>query len=149
MRLDRGRGATHNHTVSWDKRATVRRPGNEPRRQSGVHIVYLGLTSDADRDGLEQPATLRAGDSFRLLPGAAITFGSSTLCEVTIASPQLSRAHALISFVPGLSAQLVLVDLMSRNGTWVDGRGAPIQRVEIGGEFTLARAYRFRIQPAS
>jgi pSer/pThr/pTyr-binding forkhead associated (FHA) protein len=134
--------------MSWDSRATVRRPGNAPSRGAGMYIVYVGLTESAEGDGLDRPTSMRVGDSFRLLPGAAITFGRSELCEVTIPSQQLSRAHALISFVPGNGAELLLVDLGSRNGTWVDGRGAPVQRIQPGAEFTLARAYRFRVQPA-
>ncbi len=132
--------------MTWDKRATVRRPGNEARRDKGVFIVYLGLTEQAAARGVPEPRQLRVGDSFRLLPGAAITLGRSELCEITIDAEQLSRAHALVTFVPGHDAKLMLVDLMSQNGTWVEGRGAPMHELAAGAVFSLAKAYRFRIQ---
>lgn len=135
--------------MSWDKRATVRRPGNEARRDKGVFIVYLGLTEQAQARGVPEPRSLRVGDSFRLLPGAAITLGRSELCEITVDTEQLSRAHALISFVPGPEPKLMLVDLLSRNGTWVEGNGAPAQSLDPGAVFSLAQAYRFRVQAVS
>jgi pSer/pThr/pTyr-binding forkhead associated (FHA) protein len=134
--------------MSWDSKATVRRSGNEPARRAGMHVVYLGLTQDAQHQGITEAGELRVGDSFRLLPGAAITFGRGHLCEVTIPSEQLSRAHAMISFVPGDEVGLVLVDLRSRNGTWVKDRSASVHHLSSGAEFNLARAFRFRCQPA-
>ena len=135
--------------MSWDKRATTRRPGApEPKRAAGMYIVYLGIVGEAVSAGVTDAAALRVGDAFRLLPGAAITFGRSELCEVTIPSDQLSRAHALITFLPGSGTELALVDLRSRNGTWVREHQAPVHHVGPGGEFTLAKAFRFRCQPA-
>ena len=134
--------------TGWDNKATVRRPGNEPNRKSGVYVVYLGLTDLAAHQGVVEPGDLRVGDSFRLLPGAAITFGRSPLCEITIPSDALSRAHAIISFAPGKDVGFVLVDLRSRNGTWVKGRSAPVHHLTPGAEFTLAQAFRFRCQAA-
>ncbi len=113
-----------------------------------MYIVYLGIVPDAARSGVTDGAALRVGDAFRLLPGAAITFGRSELCEVTIPSDQLSRAHALISFLPGSGTELALIDLRSRNGTWMRDHKAPVHHVGPGGEFTLAKAFRFRCQPA-
>ncbi len=135
--------------MSWDKRATTRRQGApEPERAAGMYIVYLGTVHEAAAAGVTDGASLRVGDAFRLLPGAAITFGRSELCEVTIQSDQLSRAHALITFLPGNGTELALVDLQSRNGTWVRDHEAPVHHVGPGAEFILARAFRFRCQPA-
>jgi pSer/pThr/pTyr-binding forkhead associated (FHA) protein len=134
--------------MSWDKRATVRRPGNEAKRDRGMFIVYVGLSPEAVAQGIADPSTLRVGDSFRLLPGSAITLGRSELCEITVDDDALSRAHALVSFVPGPDTKLVLVDLKSQNGTWVGGRGAPVQHIEPGAVFSLAKTYLFRVQPA-
>ena len=113
-----------------------------------MYIVYVGLSDEAAKQGVDEPRGLRVGDSFRLLPGSAITFGRSRLCEVTIEDERLSRAHALLSFLPGDESKLMLVDLMSRTGTWVDGRSAPVQTIEPGAELVLAKSYRFRVQPA-
>lgn len=135
--------------MTWDKRATVRRPAETPpKRSSGVYLVYLGLTDKAARRREPEPASLQVGDVFRLLPGKAITIGRSRLCEVTVEAASVSSAHALVSFMPGDDLRLALVDLDSRTGTKVDGRRAPVQYLEAGGEFVVADAYRFRCQPA-
>jgi len=135
--------------MSWDKRATTRRAGTPaPDRAAGMYIVYLGIATEAAAAGVSDGGALRVGDAFRLLPGVAITFGRSELCEVTIQSEQLSRSHALITFLPGDGTELALVDLKSRNGTWVESNDGPVHHVGPGAEFTLAKAFRFRCQPA-
>ncbi len=132
--------------VAWDKRATVRRGDTVEFR--GTYIVYLGLTDHARSMCIGEPPRLNAGDAFRLLPGAAITFGRSELCEVTIASTHVSRAHALIAFVPGGNNYMALFDLQSRSGSWVGGRNRPLHLISDGSEFSLGKAFRFRCQPA-
>jgi hypothetical protein len=134
---------------SWDKRATQRRQdAPEPRRADGMHIVYLGITDDARQAGIREPEGLRVGDAFRLLPGAVITFGRDELCEVTVPSREVSSTHALVSFLPGSQARLLLADLGSDTGTWVGDRRAPVQQLAAGAEFTLGKTFRFRCQPA-
>jgi pSer/pThr/pTyr-binding forkhead associated (FHA) protein len=134
--------------MTWDRKATQRRPGSAPpRREAGMNIVYLGLTEEAAPG--DAPPTLRVGDSFRLLPGHAITLGRSQLCEVSLPSKRLSRAHALVTFMPGSDSRIVLVDLQSRGGTWVAGEAATVSLLAPGAEFTLAGVFRFRCQPAS
>jgi pSer/pThr/pTyr-binding forkhead associated (FHA) protein len=132
--------------VTWDKKATVRRSAVPPRREAGMNIVYLGLTTEAEAS--DEPLTLRVGDSFRLLPGHAIALGRSKLCEVSVPSKRVSRAHALVTFMPGSESRIVLVDLQSRTGTWVGEEQAIVQLLSPGAEFTLARVFRFRCQPA-
>ena len=58
----------------------------------------------------------------------------------------LSRVHAVLAFVPVAEGQLVLADLDSRNGTWVDDRPTSVSFLGLGEEFCLAKAYRFRFQ---
>jgi len=134
--------------TDWDKRATTRRAGPPPSARDGIYLVYTGLTDRACRDGIAEPASVSLGDAFRLLPGAVIALGRSDLCEVTIDAQVLSRRHAMVTFEPGQQLRLVLVDLKTRTGTWVEGRRAPVQRVEPGQTFELARYFSFRCQPA-
>jgi hypothetical protein len=135
--------------MSWDKRATTRRSdAPEPSRQRGVNIVYLGVSENAAREGYGRGATLKVGDSFHLLPGAAITLGSGRLCEVTIESELLSDAHTLVAFVAGDDTTMMLTDLDTERGTWVAGACAKVHFIEPGAEFELAQIYRFRCQPA-
>lgn len=134
--------------MSWDKRATTRQSGARPAdKNRGVNIVYLGLSAYAEREGYGRGASLQVGDSFRLLPGAAIVLGSSELCEITIESQRLSPAHALLAFVPGADSTLMLVDLKSEHGTWVRGATDTVHFIEPGDAFELAEIYRFRCQP--
>lgn len=132
----------------WDKRATTRRAGPPPSARDGAYLVYTGLSERARRDGIEEPASVSLGDAFRLLPGAVIALGRSDLCEVTIDAKSLSRRHAMVSFEPGAEVRLVLVDLNTRTGCWVEGRRAPVQKVAPGQTFELARYFCFRCQPA-
>ena len=46
---------------------------NRLTTQVAFALVYLGLTEEAQAHGVPEPRSLRVGDSFRLLPGAAIT----------------------------------------------------------------------------
>ena len=135
--------------MNWDKRATTRRPENKPERKAGINIVYVGLTAQAERDGHGRGAHIQVGDTFRLLPGSAITLGRSKLCEITVESELLSDAHAIIVFVPGQGVSMMLVDLKTERGTWVAGTSSTVNLVAPGTEFELAQIYRFRIQPAS
>lgn len=129
--------------MSWDKRSTVRRPGPSPRRDKGMYVVYLGQRDTPPPAG----APLQVGDAFRLLPGAALCVGKSSVCEITLDAADVEDAHALITFMPG-GVRLVLVDLGSGDGTSVAGRRAPVQLLEAGAEFMVAGRYRFRCQPA-
>ena len=113
-----------------------------------MHIVYLGITNRARQDGLSDVPNPHVGDVFRLLPGSAITVGQSELCEITISSPELSRLHTLVTYMPGEDTKLVLVDLSDSDGTWLEGGGETVQVLAPGSEFVLAGAFRFRCQPA-
>ncbi|MHC4823408.1 MAG: sigma 54-interacting transcriptional regulator [Planctomycetota bacterium] len=62
-----------------------------------------------ERDNLQQVLTV---------DGDAITVGRGQDCEVRLDDPMASRHHCRIE---RLGAEVFLVDLDSRNGTWIDG----------------------------
>ena len=135
--------------MTWDKKATIRRPGApSPSRPAGMHLVYLGITDRARLAGAADVGNPKTGDVFRLLPGSAITVGQSELCEVTIPSESLARLHTLVTFMPGKDAKLVLVDLSADEDSWLAHGGEAVQILEPGSEFALAGTFRFRCQPA-
>lgn len=142
-RCDKESYAVRDRGMSWDKRTTIRRPGGAPpTRRAGMNIVYLG----ADRD---EEHGICAGDTFRLLPGAAITIGASELCEVTIQSRELAPIQALVTHLPGRDPRVALVDISGGSGVSVDGRHAALHTIDAGTEFTLGGQFRFRCQPAT
>lgn len=113
-------------------------------QQGAAALAYLGVDEEAAAAGLGDGSPLRRGDVFHIMPGSVLWLGRGAECDVTIASAQLSRVHAVLAFVPVAEGQLVLADLDSRNGTWVDGQQTSISFLGVGEEFTLAKAYRFR-----
>ncbi len=78
------------------------------------------------------------GDEVRslMLRQGHTLIGRSTLCDVRIDTSTVSRRHALISYSPDA---VVLVDLNSTNGTFVDGRQIrrhelqPGETIQVGG----------------
>ncbi|MBW2456385.1 MAG: FHA domain-containing protein [Deltaproteobacteria bacterium] len=122
-------------------------PGLAPMSHPGAATVqYLGLAPEAEAAGVGDGAPLRRGDLFHLMPGRVLLLGRSADCDITIASSQLSRVHALVAFVPASEGQLVVADLGSRNGTWVDDGRTEVTFLDLGQQFLLAKAYRFRFE---
>jgi len=66
-----------------------------------------------------------------LVPGEAVVLGRSPRCRLTIASPQASRRHASIGWE---GAVVVLRDLGSTNGTFVNGERIDGERVLTPGD---------------
>ncbi len=122
-------------------------PGMAPLSHPGAATLqYLGLASEAEAVGVDGGAPLREGDLFHVMPGRVLLVGRGADCDVTIASSQLSRVHALIAFVPVAEGQLVIADLGSRNGTWVDDEQTAVCFLGLGEQFALAKAYCFRFE---
>jgi hypothetical protein len=109
-------------------------------------LAYLGLTEVASAAGVAPGAPLREGDLFHVTPGTVAWLGRGKECDITIASSQLSRRHAMLAFVAAVDRKLVLVDADSRNGLCVDRRERKVCFLGLGDEFALARAYRFRFE---
>src|SRR5690606_361531 len=85
------------------------------------------------------PVTFTAGQGvrrFELRQGQQIAIGRSRQCELYVNSPRLSRRHCAVSFG---EQGLVLDDLGSSNGTFVNGRRVsrvalrPGDIIQIGG----------------
>lgn len=125
----------------------ISQTGMVPFSQAGAATLsFVGVDPQAAEAGVPNPAPLREGDHFHVMPGKGIWLGRGPECDITVASTQLSRLHAMIAFVPVAEMRLILVDLNSRNGTWVDEQQVNVHFLETGEEFTLARAYRFRFE---
>jgi len=56
---------------------------------------------------------------FRLDEGQELTVGAAARCEVRLAAPDVSRAHALLT---NRSGKIIVLDLGSTNGTFVNGK---------------------------
>src|SRR4051812_50088183 len=60
-----------------------------------------------------------AGKVLRLGPGARLSIGRSRESSLELHDPKVSRAHAELTVEP--SGRVVLADLGSSNGTWING----------------------------
>jgi protease PrsW len=60
-----------------------------------------------------------AGKVLRLGPGARLRIGRSREADLELHDPKASRAHAELTVEPG--GRIVLADLGSSNGTWING----------------------------
>jgi hypothetical protein len=128
------------------ERWRVSGPGNAPISLSGAATMrFVGVDEEAARLGISA-SPLRPGDVFHIMPGTSLTIGRSGACDVSIASSQLSRVHTLVAFVPVADHHLVIADLDSRNGTWIDDRECAVCFLAPGKTFALARAFRFSFE---
>ena len=84
------------------------------------------LTSDD-----ESPTT------FRLPTGAVKTIGRTARADFILDAPLVSRVHCRLTADP--SGQLVVEDLESQNGTFVNGRKVGRATVKAGDRITVGR----------
>ena len=87
------------------------------------------------------------GRTFRLSDGAIKTVGRATRADFIVDAPLVSRVHCRLT--ADKSGQLLLEDLDSTNGTFVNGRRLPRAVVRAGDEigvgkvtFTVTREHR-------
>jgi len=121
-------------------------PGNAPLSLAGAATLrYVGLEERAMRAGIRD-APLRPGDVFHISPGGALSLGRGSENDVVIASAQLSGVHCLVLFSPAMDDHLVVADLDSRNGTWVETAEVATGILAPGEDLVLARAFRFRFE---
>jgi hypothetical protein len=66
---------------------------------------------------------------FSLLEGSEMTVGASARCAIRLEAPDVSRNHALLTLYKG---QLVVLDLGSTNGTFVNGKPIKEHTLEVG-----------------
>lgn len=75
---------------------------------------------------------------YSLVPGLH-RVGSATDCDLRLADPTISRHHAEIRVAPGERLEVEIVDLSSRNGTFVAGRRISTERVTPPAEISFGR----------
>ena len=92
-----------------------------------------GQDSDPDQWELEFITGSAAGKTIRI-PGAEVTLGRSTECDVVIEDPYVSRQHATLSV---RDVDLFLTDLGSTAGSVVDGSSVVSSIIESGSEVVL------------
>lgn len=90
---------------------------------------------------LEAPLALRlpSGDVVRLTVGATIALARTSSSPLARADKNISRSHAEVTVRGG--GEVVVVDVGSRNGTYVNGEELPAhieRRLEVGDVLQLA-----------
>jgi pSer/pThr/pTyr-binding forkhead associated (FHA) protein len=83
--------------------------------------------------------------SFRLLPGTIKTIGRVGAADFCLDVPLMSRLHCRIEV--GAEGDVVVVDLDSTNGTWVDGERIARAALRPGGVLRVGRV-EFVLEPA-
>jgi pSer/pThr/pTyr-binding forkhead associated (FHA) protein len=68
-------------------------------------------------------------DEIRLVPGERVVVGRSAVAAAVLGHPSVSRRHAELRLVSG---RLVVTDLGSRYGTFVDGERVKVRTVASG-----------------
>ena len=72
----------------------------------------------------------------RELPQGEVVIGRSSSCDLVLDDSAISREHARIEIN---GDTVVLHDLSSRNGTWVNGERAETVNLESGDEIAVGR----------
>jgi len=67
------------------------------------------------------------------IPGAEVTVGRSGT-EITVDDPEVSRRHCLLKV---FGDRVIIMDLESTNGTYVDGKRVMTGNLGIGEQFTI------------
>lgn len=109
---------------------------------SGPHVIYLGISP-----GRDQAASCTApapGTRYPLDPGRGLYIGRGTTADIRVLSNQVARAHVLLCLMPGVTDRLVVADLCSTNGTWLDGQRSAVAFLAPGQCFDVAGMFRFR-----
>jgi len=112
-----------------------------------VDLVFVLRADDVQpvrRQGVVRAALVEAeGEERHDVPAGEVTLGRSTACNVIVASGVVSSLHARILRGPG---QLVLEDLGSANGTFVNGARIMTTELHQGDVVSLAGVASFRVE---
>jgi S-DNA-T family DNA segregation ATPase FtsK/SpoIIIE len=103
--------------------ATVRLMAGPTSRPSAT--VYSGPV-------LALVAGLDAGHRFSVQPGQTTVIGRDTRCQITLNSPSVSARHCAVDI--DHSGKVIVQDLQSRNGTWIDDELVREPRILAPGE---------------
>lgn len=74
-----------------------------------------------------------------------ITVGRNPECDAQVRSPWVSRRHCLLT---GEGHEVVVCDLDSRNGTWINGQRVKSGRLKPGDEIAIGYC-RYRLERKS
>jgi hypothetical protein len=110
----------------------IRRPASDLPRQTGNFAGHPRLLVSTAGQGPDGASSQRTFD----LTAPITILGRGTDCDLRLVDPGVSRHHAELRVEDG---EVVLVDLGSTNGTFVNGQ--PIRRVALvdGTQVTLGR----------
>lgn len=111
-------------------------PVSQPRPTPPAAPVYAPGTvrpADMPRAWLEGTAGAAGGQRFWLQKADTLV-GRSTVCDVQIPDPKVSRRHFMIRFAQGA---FFLQDQQSAQGTWINGERVLAQRLHNGDRITV------------
>src|SRR5690606_21971452 len=109
-------------TVVMPRPTVAAAPEAPPPAPVGDYLVRVVEAGEAEP----------AGRTFTI--GRSATIGRGADCTITLAEKDISRRHARIDITPD---GIMLVDLDSTGGTWLDGVEVTSTRIEPGARFRL------------
>ncbi|HUU01902.1 MAG TPA: FHA domain-containing protein [Myxococcota bacterium] len=103
-------------------------------------IEYLGQRELTE--GTTATVVFEAGARFEIATGQRLIIGRGKGADILIQSNRIARAHAAVFLLN--DHRLVVVDLETTNGTYVNGEARPVSFLASGDEFWLGDLFGFR-----
>jgi pSer/pThr/pTyr-binding forkhead associated (FHA) protein len=94
---------------------------------------------------------LKDGAAFVLPSGGRLLIGRLPTCEIWVQSNRVSKVHALVSLMYGddrNDERLIVADLNTTNGTWVEGQRGRVFLIAPDRELLVANLFRFIFRKA-
>ena len=150
LRVDQGKVSARHCRLTWSEAGYLLEDLNStngtyvngtridrPTRVTRGDAITLGLTTPMpwpDDDPVEVPTIT--------LQGAEAVIGRAADCDIPVDLPMISSRHARLVRDGG---QVVVTDLNSANGVWLDGQRINGPAVVKGGDLISLGSYQFRL----
>jgi len=106
-----------------------------------AHIEYLGHRQLTEGTTCNVEFEVRA--RFEVAPGRRLIIGRGKTADVVVHSNRVARAHAAVFMLN--EERLVVVDLQTTNGTYVNGEARAVSFLGMGDEFWVGGLFGFRV----
>jgi len=106
-----------------------------------AHIEYLGHRQLTE--GTTCNVEFEVGARFEVASGQRLIIGRGKTADVFVHSNRIARAHAAVFMLN--EERMVVVDLETTNGTYVNGEAGAVSFLAPGDEFWVGDLFGFRV----